>query len=67
MEITRRKNERKKGTRYLTLNHRYRLNLDTLRESTNKLLAWLAFTGLVLATAGYILYGLWALAAVYRI
>lgn len=67
MEMIRRKKERKKGTRYLTLNHRYRLNLDILQENTNKLLAWLAFTGLVLATAGYIFYGLWALVAVYKI
>lgn len=50
--------------KYITLNHRYRLNLTTLKRNVSKILAWGLLTWIVASLVGVVLFGSWALYAI---
>ena len=50
--------------KYITLNHRYRLNLTTLKRNVSKILAWGLLIWIVASLVGVVLFGSWALCAI---
>lgn len=50
--------------KYITLNHRYRLNLATLKKNVSKILAWGLLIWIVASLVGVVLFGSWALYAI---
>ena len=58
-----REDEMERG-KYITLNHRYRLNLTTLKRNVSKILAWGLLTWIVASLVGVVLFGSWALYAI---
>lgn len=50
--------------KYITLNHRYRLNLTTLKRNVSKILAWGLLIWIVASLVGVVLFGSWALYAI---
>ena len=58
------KEDKMERGKYITLNHRYRLNLTTLKRNVSKILAWGLLTWIVASLVGVVLFGSWALYAI---